>query len=207
MDFDWKAVVGTVAPALGTILGGPLAGGAIKILADKILGGSSGDEKKDADDLQAVLQADGLSPEIRAKLIEAENEVKLAVIAADVKKAEMAVDVEKSYITDVANARASNANTTGILNLGYFINFASYSVIILVLCGCYWLISGKTMATVDPALAAIVGGLVGGVVQWLMSNAAQANSFFFGSSPTARANSAALAASVSEAVTTSAKKS
>ena len=29
MDFDWKSVVGTVAPTIATALGGPLAGVAV----------------------------------------------------------------------------------------------------------------------------------------------------------------------------------
>jgi len=33
--FDWKKVVSTVAPVLGTALGGPLAGAATKFIADK----------------------------------------------------------------------------------------------------------------------------------------------------------------------------
>ena len=33
MDFDWKSVVGTVAPTIATALGGPLAGVAVSSLA------------------------------------------------------------------------------------------------------------------------------------------------------------------------------
>lgn len=198
MDFDWKAAVKVVAPTLGAVLGGPLAGGAIKILADAVLGGSSGDSASDEQKLKDVM-AGGLTPEIRAALIQAEQQTKLAVIAADVRKAELAVDVDKAYVADVADARSHNANTIGILRLGYMINFASYSVIVLVLCGCYWIVSGKTIGAVDPGLAAVVGGLVGSAVQWLMSNCQSANNFFFGSSPAGRAVNAALASSVSKA--------
>lgn len=44
--FDWKAIVKTVAPALGTALGGPLAGTAVKVLSEALLGHSDGKEEE-----------------------------------------------------------------------------------------------------------------------------------------------------------------
>lgn len=38
MNFDWKAIVRTVAPALATALGTPLAGMATKVITDALLG-------------------------------------------------------------------------------------------------------------------------------------------------------------------------
>jgi hypothetical protein len=152
-----------------------------------------------------VIQA-GITPELRAKILEADSQVRIALIAADVRKTEVAADVEKSYVADVANARASHANTVGILRLGYLINVASYSIVAAVLYGCFKVISGTEIGKVDPGLAATVGTLVGGTVQWLLSNAQQANGFFFGSSPSGRANSNALAAGVSKAVATTTTK-
>ncbi len=40
-DFDWKQVIKSIAPVLGTALGGPLAGTAIKVLGDAIIGGDT----------------------------------------------------------------------------------------------------------------------------------------------------------------------
>jgi ABC-type multidrug transport system permease subunit len=37
-DFDWRQVIGSVAPGLAAALGGPLAGAAVKVIADKVLG-------------------------------------------------------------------------------------------------------------------------------------------------------------------------
>lgn len=37
-DFDWKSTLGAIAPGLATALGGPLAGAAVKVLADRVLG-------------------------------------------------------------------------------------------------------------------------------------------------------------------------
>lgn len=35
---DWKDIIGGIAPGLATALGGPLAGAAVKVIADKVLG-------------------------------------------------------------------------------------------------------------------------------------------------------------------------
>lgn len=41
---NWKDIVKSVAPVLGTALGGPLGGTAVKFIAEKVLGDSSADE-------------------------------------------------------------------------------------------------------------------------------------------------------------------
>lgn len=44
MSFNWKQLVGSVAPALATALGGPLAGMATKAISSAVLGKDSGSE-------------------------------------------------------------------------------------------------------------------------------------------------------------------
>ena len=46
---DWKALVKTVAPVLGTALGGPLGGAATKFLTGKLLGDENASEQELAD--------------------------------------------------------------------------------------------------------------------------------------------------------------
>lgn len=196
MEINWKTVVSGIAPALTTILAGPLAGGAVKILADAVLGGSSGDPAKDEADLQKTMTGP-MTPELEAQIQTAEATLKTALIAADVRKTEIAADTEKSYLADVADARAHNANTVGILRLGYIINCCSYLLVAATLVGSFALLLGVKL-NVDPGIAAMVGGTIGACLQWVIGNSTLANSFFFGSSPTARANSTAMAASVSQ---------
>lgn len=89
---DWKKIVGTVAPALGTALGGPLAGSAIKTLADQFL------DKKDAseqDIADAVLTA---SPTELIKLREIDAGYRQGM-------AKLGVDLEKLSVQDRKNAR------------------------------------------------------------------------------------------------------
>lgn len=64
---DWKSIVKTVAPVLGTALGGPMAGAATKFIADKFLGNP---EAKDEDIAQALATA---SPDQLIKLKELDN--------------------------------------------------------------------------------------------------------------------------------------
>src|SRR6185436_16067297 len=119
-------------------------------------------------------------------LIAADKDIKLALVAADVRKAELSTQEMVAGIAYIADARSHNAQTLGILILGYSINAMSYFVVSLILYGCFYLISKKAFDGIDPGLAASVGTLVGGISQWILSNAAQANAFFFGSSPTSR---------------------
>lgn len=191
----WQDNVKAIAPTLGGLLtafGGPagaLAGAALGAVASAL------GVQNTPDAVAAAMQV-GLTPEQKANLLAADMEYKKAVLQTGLEEKRIAADTEKSYIEDVADARAHNANTVGILRLGYMINACSYIVVLAVLIGCYRFVTGGKL-DIDAGAAAMVGGIVGAALQWVISNSAQANGFFFGSSPTARANSTALAASVS----------
>lgn len=72
---DWKELIRTIAPTAVGVLATPAAGMAVKVLADALLGGSTGDHVADEAKLAGVL-AGGITPDVRIKLIEAEAEVK-----------------------------------------------------------------------------------------------------------------------------------
>jgi uncharacterized membrane protein YbhN (UPF0104 family) len=68
---SWKEIVRSIAPTLGTALGGPMAGAATKFIADKMLG----KENATQDEIQeAILSA---SPEQLTKLKELDNQFKV----------------------------------------------------------------------------------------------------------------------------------
>lgn len=203
-EFDWKAVVKTVAPGLATLLGGPLAGGAVTMLAETLLGGSTGSRTGDEIAIQQKLAA-GLTPEDKAKIILAENEIKKEVIRAGIREKEIALEETKAYVADTAHARATHADNKGVMRLGIWINLLSYVLIGAVLYGCFELLSGEKL-TLDPTMAMAIGGIVGGAVQWIMGNAAQANGFFFGSSPGSRQMAVDLSKAVGEAATQTASR-
>ena len=206
MSFDWKSTLATVAPGLAALAGGPLWGGAVKILADKVLGKSaSGDPVADEATLAGIM-ANGVPPELRARVIEAETMLKAEAIKAGVREKEIAAETERAYIADAANARQAHADNVGVLRLGYLINIASYLTVAGVLYGCFALMTQPGGLNVDPGIAATVGAVVGGAVQWLMSNAQQANGFFFGSSPGSRQKDAELGRAAAAAVEQAGKR-
>lgn len=104
MDFDWKNLVRGVAPTLATVLGTPAMGLGVKVLADALLGGGSGDPVKDEAAIAGVL-AGGMTPEIRIKLIEAESKVKDQL--HELRKLDLANrhEIDKLELQDLADAR------------------------------------------------------------------------------------------------------
>lgn len=194
---SWQDKVKAIAPTLGGLLtafGGPagaLAGAGLTAIANSL------GVANDPDSVSAAIEA-GITPEQRAALIAADLQYKEALIAADIRKAEIAADTEKSYIADVADARAHNANTVGILRLGYAVNALSYTAVFMILYGAYKILMGVDLHAIDPGALVAASTLLGGVVQWVMSNCGQANGFFFGSSPTSRQSAMQLSQSVAD---------
>lgn len=201
---SWQENVKAIAPTLGGLLatfGGPagvLAGAGLTAVA-KALG-----VPDDPNSVEAAVQA-GITPEQRASLVAADLEYKKAMIEAGIRTKELDIQESKNILLDVQDARSHNAGTVGILHLGYMINAFSYLCVIMTLVGCYFVLSGARLAGVDPSALVAVGGIVGAALQWVYSNSTQANAFFFGSSPSSRQSSAALAESVSAAAKTSQK--
>ena len=199
MPADWKSLVASVAPGLAGLLGGPVAAGVVSVVADRLLGTSAGDPVEDERRVAELVQG-GLTPEIRAKLIDIQAEL----IRADVRKTEVGASVTRAYIKDTADARQAHKGQGWVANLAIFINAASYICIAAVLVGCFAVLSGHfDSSRVDPGTAAMVGSLVGAAVQWLLSNAAQANGFAFGSSPGSRETADRMSKAVSEAASRS----
>jgi len=92
MSFGSKAkqVIATVAPMLGTVLGGPLGGLAGSALAEAL--GTSDPKAQE----QAIIAA---NPDTLLKLKQAEDDLKT-------KLRQMDIDEEKLHLDDTANARA-----------------------------------------------------------------------------------------------------
>ena len=154
---DWKSVIGAVAPALATALGGPLAGMAAAAVSDALLGKPDGSEAE----FVVALKAGG--PEALARLKEADN-------AFAVKMRELDIELDKLHAGDRANAREREAKTgdswtprllAGLVTLGFFGVLA-------------WLLAyGKPDAGGDALLVML--GALGGA--W-----ASIISYYFGSS-------------------------
>lgn len=111
---DWKGIVKTVAPALGTALGGPMAGMAIREIGNRWLGKEqAGSEEIE----QAVLNA---SPDQLAELRKIDADFKLRLRELD-------IDLERLEVEDRKSARQLfSVNVwpqillSGVFGVGYF---------------------------------------------------------------------------------------
>jgi hypothetical protein len=95
---DWKSLISAVAPALATVLGGPLAGAAVSALSTSLLGHPNGTQ-----DEVSQAMATG-SPEVIEKVIQAQKQFQL-----DMKRLD--IDWEKIHSDDRASARAREVQT------------------------------------------------------------------------------------------------
>lgn len=92
MNANWKNIVGTVAPALATALGGPLAGMATSAISQAVLGRQDGS----VEDVSSAVLSGG--PEVLARLKEAEY-------AFREKMKKLDIDLEEIAATDRVSAR------------------------------------------------------------------------------------------------------
>lgn len=168
--FDWRSIIRTVAPALGTVLGGPLAGMAVKAIGDKLLGNPKATEADIADAMMNATPADLL------KLKELDQQ-----FAKDMKALD--VDIFKLEVSDVQSARAM-----------YTVNYWPQIVLSALYVGGYFIIlamfiRGKVVvqAEMRDTVTVLIGMLTTAIPIIL--------GFWFGSSYGSREKTAALALS------------
>lgn len=165
---DWKKVVGAVAPALASALGGPLAGVAVKAIAGKLLG----DENASEDEV-AKSVAD-LPPDAIVKLKEAEQAFILALREADVKE-------EAIHQQDRASARLRETALK---------DFVPGGLAVLIVTGFGWTLHHLVTSTAAPppdvrdVLYMMLGALASALAQVL--------AYYFGSSSGSKAKTDAL---------------
>lgn len=176
---DWKKLL----PIVGAAVTGNVPG-AIAAAASAISDVLGVDVAPTASSIDAALSAATPEQLVALRKVDAELKVRFRELDTEDKKTDAQIIIK--HIEDVAHARQFNANTHGILLLGYLINSASYACIAGVLFGCFYVLAGGGKLQIDPGIAAMLGGIVGAAVQWLMANSSQANGFFFGSSPSSR---------------------
>jgi len=158
MKIDWKKTLGTVAPALATALGGPLAGVAVQ-MATQALGMGEGATQADLE--KAVL---GATPETLIKLKEVDNNFELEMERAG-------IDLERVHAGDRGSAREMAWRTTLGPQIALAILFTTGFILVL-----YTLFSGEEAINskmMQPAMY-VLGILSAGMIQIM--------NFFFGSS-------------------------
>ena len=118
---DWKLVVRSVAPALATALGGPLAGTATAAVSNAIFG------KPDASEQQIEEALTRADPDTLLKLKEADSNF-------EVWMGQINVDLERIAATDRADARTRDIAAkdyaapvlAGLITVGFFALLASF---------------------------------------------------------------------------------
>lgn len=183
---DWKDIVKTIAPTIGTLLGGPLAGTAVKVLGDKLLGDAGASEQQIAETITA-----GLDPEALAKLRDADNAFKIHMRELDIDVLKLDAGREQAAMDDTKDARRNNAANTHVFWLGLVVLTAFFLVAAAALAGAYYLLFGNVK--VSEGVLAATFGLIGAVVGYFAGQAQQVVGFWFGSSLGSSQKTAALA--------------
>lgn len=199
MSADWKTIVKSIAPTIGTALGGPLAGTAVKVLGNILLGNEDAGHTEVE---QAILN--GLPPDIIAKLKEADQAFAVRMKELDIDLAKLNASTEVAYLQDVQSARATMGRDSGVYWLGITILLVFAGVMGAVLWGSFAILTGG-ITIKDVAVVATVSGLVGTVVGYVAANAQQVVGYFYGSSQGSKAKTDALAEAVTKAASASAQ--
>jgi hypothetical protein len=167
-DFDWKKVIGAVAPGLATALGGPLAGAAVGVLSRELLGRPDATQ----DEVAHAVQAGG---------VDVLEKIRTADQAFATRMRELDVDVDKLHQADRANARDREAKSGDVWTprlLAFGITAGFFGVL-------GWLLAQGKPAEGGDALLVMLGALGGA---W-----ASVVAYYFGSSAGSAAKTAILA--------------
>lgn len=175
----WKEIIAAVAPVAGTLLGGPLAGTAVKALSHALLGRTDATEEQ-----LAKLVEGGLNP----------DQIQ-ALRQADVRLKELDLEETKAAIADTAHARGVHAGDAGVFWLGIAILATFAVVMVAVMWGSYELLVGGLQVK-DMGVVAVVFGFLGTVVGYVAANAQQVVAYFFGSSAGSKQKTEAMAQAV-----------
>lgn len=190
-------IVGSIAPTLATMLGGPLAGAAVAAIGGAL--GLGADAT--ADDITKVVQAGNVDPSQLSAIRAADQEYQLKLKDADFKVAELNAATEASFntavVADVADARKAGSGNWMVMWIGVLILVSFLIAMVMVLVGCWALISGSLQVS-DPGVFAAITGLIGSIVGYFASNAQTVINFLFGGSLGGRKNADNLAAATAQ---------
>lgn len=158
MSFDWKSTVKTIAPLIGTALGGPMGGAAAKVLTSALGLEENAEESQIAEAIRTA------SPETLLSLKNADNDFKLQM-------KELGIKEEQLYVEDRDSARKRDVALGGdtiVKALAVITALCFFSMI-------GWLLWKGVPETIDKT---ILGMLIG----YMVGLAQQVYNFYFGSS-------------------------
>jgi hypothetical protein len=167
LKIEWRKILGTVAPALATAAGGPLAGAAVKAIASKVL------NKPEATQDEVEAAVVGADSQTLLKLRELDQQFAKDMQAAGIRLEEIeAEDRANARAREIAVRDRTPAALALLITTGFFGTLG------------WMLVNGKP-ATGGDALLVMLGALGGA---W-----ASVCSYYFGSSAGSKLKTEALA--------------
>lgn len=209
MAFDLKTAIGSIAPTLATMMGGPLAGAAVSALTGAFGLTSTGDQSKDLGAITAVVQGGTMTPEVIAAVRKADqdHEATMGQQNIDLKKlnADHELAMVQTFTGDTQDARKTFGQQKAIFWLGIAVLLTFAIVMCAVLGASYQLLQGG-ITIKDVSVVAAIAGMVGSVVGYVAANAQQVVGYFFGSSAGSSNKTDAMGEAVSKLVSVTGTK-
>lgn len=207
--FDLKTAIGSFAPTLATMLGGPLVGGAVTALMGAFGLTSTGDQSKDLGAITSVVQSGNMTPEIIAavRLADQQHAEKMSQQGIDLVKinADHEAALAATYTVDTQDARKTFGQQKAIFWLGMTVLVIFVLVMTAVLYAAYSLLVGG-ITIKDVSVVAAISGMVGSIVGYVAGNAQQVVSYFFGSSHGSDNKTDSMSNSISKLVDSAGKR-
>ena len=173
---DFKEIIKTIAPIAGTLIGGPLAGVAIKALGDAI-----GMEAPTQERIVEAIKGGSLTPDQMVAIRQADAALKVKLRELDLDEKKIEQQSEKMYVDDTQNARKVHAGDRGVFWLGV----AVLVTMALDTGSTFWLVYAiltEGLKIKDVGIVAAVFGILGTLNGYIAANAQQVLSYYFGSS-------------------------
>jgi hypothetical protein len=173
---DFKDIIKQIAPIAGSLIGGPLAGFAIKQIGDAI-----GMSSPTVERITAAIQTGSLTPEQVSAIRVADDALKIRLAELNIDHEKIEAETERAYLADTQNARSAHSGDRGVFWLG-----VAVLVTMLLDMGCtFWLIYAILTGGLqikDLGIVAAVFGILGTLNGYVAANAQQVLSYYFGSS-------------------------
>ena len=154
---DWKNIIKSVAPVIGTALGGPMGGGAVRFLSKKLLG----DENATEEELAQFVQTASPDQLLSIKKMDREYDVQMKKLGVDI----LRIDAEDS--TSARHLASVDMRPHVVLSVVYTLAYAA-----LV----FMVVTGHVKA--EDSMMALVMAVVGS----LTTAQTSILNFWFGSS-------------------------
>jgi hypothetical protein len=123
-SFDWKKLVGTLAPAVASAFGTPALGIGVKMLSNAIFG----TDNASPDQIAAAIAGGQLTGEQIAAIKAADNAFQVRMKELDVDLAKLSADTDAAYLKDVQDARARQIATKDVMpQIIFFMLFLLYA--------------------------------------------------------------------------------